>query len=50
MPDSGPEYRDLLTRHVATMGAATPIIELGVPEFCTFENMYRFEVQTLIRT
>lgn len=43
-------YQDLLAEHVTTISAATPIIELGVPEFCTFENMYRFEVQTLLRT
>jgi hypothetical protein len=49
-PGERQKYRDLLTRHVAAMGAATSIIELGVREFCTFENMYGFEVQTPIRT
>jgi hypothetical protein len=44
------EYRDLLRQHLLTIGAATSIIELGVPEFSTFANMYRFEVQTLLRT
>jgi hypothetical protein len=44
------KYQDLLTRHVTTIGAAAAIIELGVPEFCTFEDMYRFEVQTLLHT
>jgi hypothetical protein len=44
------KYEDLLAQHVAAIGAATSIIELGVPEFCTFENMYRFEVQALLRT
>jgi hypothetical protein len=43
------KYQDLLAHHVASMGVGTSIIELGVPEFCTFQNMYRFEVQTLIR-
>jgi hypothetical protein len=44
------EYQHLLTQHLLAIDAATSIIELGVPEFSTFENMYRFEVQTLLRT
>jgi hypothetical protein len=44
------KYQDLLAQHVTTICAATSIIELGVPEFCTFEDMYRFEVLTLLRT
>jgi hypothetical protein len=44
------KYQDLLAQHVTTIEAATSIIELGVPEFCTFEDMYRFEVRTLLRT
>jgi hypothetical protein len=44
------KYQDLLAHHVTTIGATTSIIELGIPEFSTFENMYRFEVQMLIRT
>ncbi len=44
------EYQSLLTQRLPSIVAAAPIIELGVPEFCTFENMYRFEVQTLLRT
>lgn len=43
------EYQDLLMQHLPGIVAAAPIIELGIPEFCTFENMYRFEVQTLLR-
>jgi hypothetical protein len=44
------KYQELLAQHVTTIGAATSIIELGVPEFSTFENMYRFEVEALLRT
>jgi hypothetical protein len=44
------KYEDLLAQHVAAIGATTSIIELGVPEFCTFKNMSRFEVQALLRT
>jgi hypothetical protein len=43
-------YQDLLAQNLTTIGAATSIIELGVPEFSTFVDMYRFEVQTLLRT
>jgi hypothetical protein len=44
------EYQSILMHHLPALNAATPIIELGVPEFCTFGDMYRFEVQTLLRT
>jgi hypothetical protein len=44
------EYQDLLARHVIAISATTSIIELGVPEFCIFDNMYRFDVRTLLRT
>jgi hypothetical protein len=26
------------------------VLELGVPEFCTFEDMFRFEIKTLLQT
>jgi hypothetical protein len=44
------EYQDVMTRHLPTIVGAAPVIELGIPEFCTFENMYRFDIHTLIRT
>lgn len=44
------EYQNILQRHLPIIVAAAPVIELGVPEFCTFEDMYRFEVRTLLRT
>jgi len=43
-------YSALMERHVRAIIAASPVIELGVPEFCTFEDMFRFEVRTLLRT
>jgi hypothetical protein len=44
------EYQSILMQHLPAIVAAAPVIEFGSPEFCTFENMYRFEVQTLLRT
>lgn len=44
------EYEDILQLHLPIIESAAPVIELGVPEFCTFEDMYRFEIRTLLRT
>ncbi len=44
------EYQNMLQHHLPIIVAAAPVIELGVPEFCTFEDMYRFEIRTLLRT
>jgi len=44
------EYQSILTQQLPAIVAAAPVIEFGVPEFCTFETMYRFEVQALLRT
>ncbi|WP_420240015.1 DUF1868 domain-containing protein [Telmatobacter bradus] len=44
------EYENILERHLPIILAAAPVIELGAPEFCTFEDMYRFEIHTLLRT
>ena len=43
-------YQSELAHHLPAIIAAAPVIELGVPEFCTFEDMYRFEICTLLRT
>ena len=48
--EEGQEYQDILERHVPIIIAAAPVIELGVPEFCTFKDMYRFEILSLLRT
>ena len=44
------EYQSILMQHLPAIVAAAPVIELGIPEFCTFENMYRFEIKMLLRT
>jgi hypothetical protein len=44
------EYQSILMQHLPAIVAAAPVIEFGVPEFCAFENMYRFEIQALLRT
>jgi hypothetical protein len=44
------EHQDILKHHVPGIIAAAPVIELGVPEFCTFEDMFRFEICALLQT
>jgi len=44
------EYQNILEQHLHAIIASAPVIEFGVPEFCTFENMYRFEMRALLRT
>lgn len=41
-------YRNLLQTHIKRIAAAEPVLELGVPEYCTFPDMFRFEPQKLI--
>lgn len=43
-------YHDILEHHLPIIEEVSPIIELGIPEFCTFGDMYRFEIRTLLRT
>ena len=49
-PEEEREHHAVLEHHVPLITSAAPILELGVPEFCTFENMYRFEIRSLLRT
>jgi hypothetical protein len=44
------QHQAILERHVPSIIAAAPVIELGLPEFCTFEDMYRFEIRSLLQT
>ncbi len=44
------EYQTILLHHLPGIIDAAPIIELGIPEFCTFGDMYRFEIQALLRS
>jgi hypothetical protein len=49
-PDEERQHQSLLEQHFPAILAAAPVIELGVPEFCTFEDMFRFEIRSLLRT
>jgi hypothetical protein len=49
-PEEARQHQAILERHVPMVMAAAPVIELGLPEFCTFDDMYRFEVLSLLRT
>lgn len=44
------EHQVILKRHVPGIVAAAPVIELGIPEFCTFDDMFRFEICALLQT
>jgi hypothetical protein len=44
------EHQAILERHVPGIITAAPVIELGDPEYCTFDDMYRFEIRSLLRT
>jgi hypothetical protein len=46
----GQAYRKLLTEHAESIESAAPVIELGLPEFCSFSDMYRFNVLSYLRT
>lgn len=41
-------YRNLLRTYIQRLIAAQPILELGIPEYCTFPDMFRFEPQKLL--
>jgi len=43
------EYRTLLQKAVDQIVAATPVLELGLPEYCTFKDMYRFDPEVILR-
>lgn len=42
------EYRALLERNVPLIAASAPVFEFGNPEFCTFPDMFRYDVQVLL--
>jgi hypothetical protein len=44
------EYRSILQRRLPLIMAAYPILEWGIPEFCTFTDMSRFDIQLLLQT
>jgi hypothetical protein len=49
-PQEQKQYQALLESHVPEIIKTAPVLELGVPEFCTFEDMFRFEIKTLLQT
>jgi hypothetical protein len=42
-------YRSILDNAVEGIVAATPVLELGLPEYCTFRDMYRFDPEIMLR-
>ena len=44
------EYRKLYEHHVPLIIEASPVVEFGNPEFCTFPDMHRFDVRKLLAT
>jgi hypothetical protein len=44
------EYRAILRHAVERIVAETPVLELGLPEFCTFRDMYRFDPEMMLRS
>jgi hypothetical protein len=49
-PEEAKEHSSILEFHVPVIIAASPLLELGIPEFCTFNDMYRFEIRSLLRS
>lgn len=43
-------YRLILQKAVDQMTASTPVLELGMPEYCTFRDMYRFDPEVMLRS
>ncbi len=43
------EYRSILRPTLDRLIAATPVLELGLPEYCTFRDMYRFDTELILR-
>ncbi|NYF78166.1 DUF1868 domain-containing protein [Granulicella arctica] len=43
-------YTSILRTHIPRIAASVPVLELGLPEFCTFKDMYRFDIQKLLST
>lgn len=43
------EYRSILRPTLDRLTEATPVLELGLPEYCTFRDMYRFDTELILR-
>ncbi len=42
------EYRSILTTYVPRITATARPLELGIPEYCTFRDMYLFDIQKML--
>ncbi|MEI9979885.1 MAG: hypothetical protein WDN23_12990 [Edaphobacter sp.] len=42
------EHQSILEKHVPRIEVAGPVFEFGNPEFCTFPDMFRFDIQVLL--
>lgn len=49
-PPEQEEYGMLLRHHVPLIVDAAPVVEFANPEFCTFPDMYRFDIRKLLAT
>lgn len=47
-PQEKDAYRQLLRAYIKLIADAAPVLELGIPEYCTFPDMFRFEPQKLL--
>jgi hypothetical protein len=43
------EYQTLMQKHIPSLVAAAPILELGLAEYCTFSNMHKYNIEKLLR-
>ena len=43
------EFQQLLNAHVPKIVGAAPILELALPEYCIFRDMYRYDVVKMLR-
>ncbi len=43
-------YRAILQQVLDRVTATTPVLELGLPEYCTFRDMYRFDTEVMLRS
>ena len=49
-PKEQEEHQAIRKKHVPLIEAAAPWFEFGNPEFCTFPDMYQYDVQVLLAT
>ena len=49
-PEEQAIYDNILRKNITKISAAAPVLELGLPTYCTFEDMYRFEIRKLLNS